>query len=257
MTIDFFSFREFKEHYPNTRRTNFLIYNGIIMAILEYQQKCRIVLDPKCCLKETTVWKLIKEKGKSVQKTLTKSDVQPTAVLKWNDSFADLNWFEIFRKCYKCQDMQLRWFQMRVLHRILNTRKYLHECKIVDDPVCNFCQTEVQTIQHLLWSCSIVQKFWTELSLLISSNCQHCVHLTFSEVLVIFVNKEGLETDFGLNYILLLAKFYIYKAYLKDVIPNIQGFIGVLKQKLADLKYMHTVEDTLHCSMNNGYYINP
>ena len=50
----------------------------------------------------------------------------PTAVLKWNISFPDLNWKLIFAKCFKISnDTKLQRFQIRMLYRILSTNRYL------------------------------------------------------------------------------------------------------------------------------------
>ena len=242
----FFTFVEFRDLYPNINNTNFLVYNGIIRAIIRYKQKLGIEFNTKNRIIETKVWKSIKEGGKIIQAILQKSNVQPSAVTKWNNVFENLNWFKIFKQYSKFHDIKLKWFQLRILHRLLPTRKYLYNCKIIDDPMCNICQVETQTIQHLFWDCEIVKKFWNDFNQLLTSKCQHCNALSLSDSLILFGYKEGTETDYGLNYILLLAKFYIYTISMTNARPTIQGFLCVLKQRCSDLKYMHSLDGTLN-----------
>ena len=120
----------------------------------------------------------------------------PTASLKWNLHFPNLNWKTIFSKCYKTsRDTQLQWFQARLLHRILPTEKYLHMCKIKDSPSCKFCRDSVETITHLFWECEVVKKFWDELLILLHERCQHCSRLYFCIELIIFGGTNNITTD--------------------------------------------------------------
>ena len=240
----FCTFQQFKDRYPSITRTNFLVYNGVINAIVGFQQKCGIELNPKYNSVPNTAWKAITEGGKNVKMRLLKSDVLPSAVLKWNTVFTNLNWFNIFKLCCKIQDMKLKWFQTRILHRILPTRKYLYDCKIVDDPVCTFCSQDIQTLQHLLWSCDIVQTFWDDIVVKLNRTCPHWFDMSFSEELVLFGCKQGVETDEGLLHIILMAKFYLYRAFMSNTVPTVQGFLVLLKRNIEDLRFVHFLNNT-------------
>ena len=103
---------------------------------------------------------MIREGNSKVRDFLHVDDKQPTATLKWDSYFPALNWNKIFKKCHKITiDTQLRWFQLRILHRILPTRRYLHICKIIDSPICLLCKNHDETLCHLFWECTIVQIF--------------------------------------------------------------------------------------------------
>ena len=141
--------------------------------------------------------------------------------------------------------MKLRWFQTRIVHRILPTRKYLYDCKIVDDPVCTFCEEDIQSLQHLLWNCEVVQTFQKDLVNKSDRNCPHKSDMSFSEELVLFGCKQGVETDDGLRHILLLAKFYLYRSYMSRLMPYLQVFLSVLKRSVEDLRFVHFLNDSL------------
>ena len=80
----FCTFEEFRNIYPAIRRTNFLLYNGVIKTILEFQGKINIQAQQKIKVLEVKPWKVINEGGKSIQKILLHTKAQPAAVLKWN-----------------------------------------------------------------------------------------------------------------------------------------------------------------------------
>jgi len=56
----------------------------------------------------------------------------------------------------------LRAFQYKLLNRAIATNKYSEICKIKESNLCNFCQIEIEKIEHLFWECPIVQTFWQD-----------------------------------------------------------------------------------------------
>ena len=156
-------FETFKAKYVNTPRTNFLVFNGIALSVKQFLTKYRNNTNQflNCSF---LVWDMIKEGNSKLRDFLHKDDKQPTAVLKWNSYLPALNWSKIFKTCHNTTiDTQLRWFQLRILHRILPTRRYLHICNITDSPICLFCRNHEETLCHLFWECQFVQKFWKDL----------------------------------------------------------------------------------------------
>ena len=49
------------------------------------------------------------------------------------------------------KDTKLRWFQFRIIHRILGTNSLLCKMGIKTDNKCSFCNREKETIKHLFW----------------------------------------------------------------------------------------------------------
>lgn len=50
------------------------------------------------------------------------------------------------------KDIQLRWFQCRILHLVLATNSLLFEIKIINTELCSFCSTHIEfflTLTHL------------------------------------------------------------------------------------------------------------
>ena len=195
-------------------------------------------MDSEYKITENKAVQCIKNGNKSVRVQLADSKVEATAVKKWNEMYIKLNWNQIFSKCHRTTvDTKLRWFQLRLLHRILSTNRYLYLCKIKDSSSCTFCRNEEETIIHLLWSCPVVQSFWKKLQNLLQNKCFNCNHLILSEYLVIFSSQDNVTTDKVIDFIILLAKFFIYKCRFKEVEPEIQAFLAFLKIRYADEDY--------------------
>ena len=156
-----------------------------------------------------------------------------------------LKWKNIYNLCIKTtSDVQLRWFQLRILHRILSTEKYLYTCRIVESPLCTFCRLENETIDHLFYKCDRVKHFWDALTRLIQNNCPHAYNFRFDEKLVLFGMSEGLVTDQGLDQIIMWAKYVIYKSKFQKTLPTVHIFVQFFKLKWNTEKFISVLENT-------------
>ena len=58
----------------------------------------------------------------------------PTSIKKWNTVLQldnDFDWKKLLKTSIFCTDeIRLRWFNIRILHRIIATNKYLFQCII-------------------------------------------------------------------------------------------------------------------------------
>ena len=149
------------------------------------------------------------------------------------------------------KDVQLRWFQFRLLHRIIPTQKYLYITKIVGDPVCNFCQEEEQDICHLFFECVVTLEFWRKFEQLLKQKCIHCQNVKFDKELIIFGNKKNFISDTVFNWLILFAKFFVYKCKLGDNYPTLERFLIMLKHRYKLEKFLaSTQENSLKFDQN-------
>lgn len=227
----YLSYGNFCLKYPNVN-IHFLNYRSIIDAIKEYQNKVHVDLSVHYKKRDSKPWNVVCKGNKTVYCTLTNSNTIPAGVRKWNNLFQNLNWKSIFDKCFATtSDNQLRWFQYRILHRLLPTARYLFLRNIVDSPTCSFCENEEETIQHLLWHCDTVATFWNDLQQLIANTCTHLVNFSLHEDLVIFGVRDNFFTNPVLDFIILMGKFFIYKCKFTNNTPTIPGFQAYLKNR--------------------------
>ena len=227
------TYNDFKLKYANTNTTARL-YAGIINAIGKFLDN---VKNGNCNVKNvltSEVWACIGSGNKFVKELLLKDNEIPTALHKWNSEFNNLNWKSIFIHSMKISsDPQLKWFQARIIHRILPTKKYLHLCKLTHSPLCVFCDSHVETLNHLFWDCNFVQSFWKDLIKTLKEKCTHCVRLNLSKELILFGKIENVYTDKAIDSILLYAKYFVYKCKLQERIPLIDQCISELKHRIT------------------------
>jgi len=51
-------------------------------------------------------------------------------------------------------------FQYKIIHNVLPTRATLYRDGISENPICNLCNAEEQTLHHLLINCTLTVDFW-------------------------------------------------------------------------------------------------
>ena len=49
---------------------------------------------------------------------------------------------------------------LQILNRIVFTNEKLFRFGMADSPTCAFCQTEAESLEHILFSCKVSSKFW-------------------------------------------------------------------------------------------------
>ena len=134
-------------------------------------------------------------------------------------------------------DINLRWFNYRIAHRILATNDYLFKIKIRNSNLCSFCGNEVETLKHLFISCELVDNIWTLLEQWIYEKCGFL--LNYSKLELLF-GKIGNRFS-APNTIVLLVKHYIYRQRLKGELLLFES----IKRKIYDYYIMERYIDTI------------
>ena len=116
-------------------------------------------------------------------------NIQISAKQRWErDLSVTINeqaWNSIFRLTNNfVHDNHLKWFQYRILHRILGIKKLLHEMQITGDNLCGLCNEYPETILHLFTECNKSKKIWETIKKWVFDTINK--HLTFSPFTIIF-----------------------------------------------------------------------
>ena len=111
-------------------------------------------------------------------------------------------------------------------------------CKIVDSSLCNFCNKADQDILHMIYDCDVVKKFWEEFQNEFIDRLPHAFNLKIDKELVLFGRKENTATDSVLDFVVLYAKFFLYKCKLQDINPTFVNFLFSLKKRFQMEKYL-------------------
>ena len=155
-----------------------------------------------------------------------KENLQKTCEVEWNTEIGEARKWKVSSYLGTCtKNIQLRWFQFRVCHRLLPTRKMLQIYGIINDNRCGFCRTEVETTLHLTVKCYKVRLFWDEVwRTFFRCNAQYRV-LELTPAKIMFGDYS--ENN-GLNLLLLLAKCFLSIVRAKGSHPCV-CFLRTLK----------------------------
>ena len=132
----------------------------------------------------------------------------------------------------------MRWFQVRLLHRILSTNTFLHKINIKDNNRSSFCNNSPETLTHLFWHCEIVHKFWGDLSGWLQSGCPHIHTLQLTCKSVLFGEIDKMKADETLNFFILVSKTFIYNCRTNKQNLCLQGFKSWMKSLYNTEKYI-------------------
>ena len=249
----FLTYFEFTQKY-NTR-VNFLVYNSVKSAVKRYvshknlpnsKNNKTIIYQPALNFIMNTV------KGASpLYHLMLEPDIQNRGYKKWHTQTQITldqwqNSFKILKN--STTDTKLRWLQLKILHNILTTNRSVSKFKPEQNPLCQFCKSHSETIHHLLWACTKVKSFWNELSSMINSRCTHKHNFRIDENLAIFGQSIQIKTDNTCEFIILLAKFYIYRCKVQDKVLNNKLFIQELYNRYCIEKEIHKNSMTFRIS---------
>ena len=92
-----------------------------------------------------------------------KKQTTPTAKVKLAAKYSnmDIDWKSVYSLSFHTTlESKLEEFQFKILNRIVFTNEKLFRFGMADSPSCAFCQTEVESVEHLLFSCRVSSSFW-------------------------------------------------------------------------------------------------
>ena len=85
---------------------------------------------------------------------MMQNDAKPNCCSKWEDKLQrNIPWQSCFHQLSKIYDVNIKWFQMRFIHRIIGTNVMLNEMGVTNNNKCSFCLIAKDTIQHIFWEC--------------------------------------------------------------------------------------------------------
>ena len=92
---------------------------------------------------------------------------------------------------------------------------------------CTFCENNIETQEHLFFSCNVSDRFWKVLYQWLLENNLSLSPLS-DENIQFGVALEDKKTEFLLNSIMILAKHYIHKCKFMSVTPYFQVMLKEL-----------------------------
>ena len=159
----------------------------------------------------------------------------------------DVNWQTVYMLPRYCTiDSHTRIFQYKILNNILFVNNRLFKMNIVNSELCSFCETEPETIIHLLCSCRKVKKLWSS----VQQWCSKCFSLPdLSPKTAVLGFLEMLEHISTKTSFYSFFKKFVYEKRVQPsqialaTFPNYLNYIYKIEYKIALKNF--TVENHL------------
>ena len=158
-------------------------------------------------------------------------------------------WTKINKSIHFIEDPLLKWFQYRINHLILTTNKFAYKIGIYPSPSCTFCETEDESILHLLLECEAIQEFISHVTAWLADN-DFFLNFDMKKYLIGPYPKE-LSAE---HIVYLEIKRFIYRCKCSNSFPSVLHFKSSLKKTYSIRKYIATKQNRLekfHDTWNN------
>ena len=127
-------------------------------------------------------------------------------------------------------------FQFRFLHQTLATNVSLVKMGYKDDIRCSFCHEEAENFTHLFWFCSKIELFWKHLIAFLKDRKLLPNDYLLNSLVVLGLMPDTSKNKAAINFVLLLARFYIWLCRSKGNIPTIENFKPFLKKHNKEIE---------------------
>ena len=118
---------------------------------------------------------------------------------------------------------KLQTFIFKFFHRIIPTEEFLFRIGKSNTDICRLCEENIETLVHYMCTCPIVVQFWQELGSWIENRMG--TRIPMDMYVLMFGDKEKSAED----YVLLIAKYYLYLCKHKSRFPLMEEFLVVLR----------------------------
>ena len=103
---------------------------------------------------------------------------------------------------------------------------------------------DVEEIRHLFWECAHIQHFWSNIANYIES-VNFSIELNYKTISLGLENKKNHTNILAKNFIILSAKYFIFKKKCLNELPIANNFISYLKKQIEIEKLIAFNKDKL------------
>ena len=228
-------------------KTNFLEYSRIVFKIKKFLEWRDIALFCETLPRNSTINILVNLNAKGCSRLYSKikdsnDQVLDNIATKWhNKTNIELESYSLghsFAKHHRFyNDTYLKYIQFRTLHYRFYTNDKLFVMGIKDSNVCGMCQTEEDSIEHMLLFCEAFRHLWTEMQDWIIELGMVDYHLSNNRTI-----EGDLENALSVNSIILLTKKVIYNAMKKERKPHLLNVKHEVKSFCYQEKYRQYIK---------------
>ena len=145
-------------------------------------------------------------------------------IAKYLQNSDTILWSNVYRRANKVPlDTKTKEFQYKFLHDLLANNYWLHKWKIKQSNICHLCDNEVDTIEHMFWSCEATQRFWVDVSTFCNTNLYE---MTIDKTSVLLGTDEPVLCN-----IIFMAKIYLYNKIIHEERMVFQQFLMYMNMR--------------------------
>lgn len=133
-------------------------------------------------------------------------------------------------------DSHMRSFQFKLVNRTLITNRHLKLYNIKEQDYCEFCKVQTETYEHLFFECKYVKPLWSKLENWLEPNMSFIQKLNVENIIFGF-RYDSTENNL-LNFIVLIAKRYIYNCRCKEMKPVFETILLEIKKCYRTEQYL-------------------
>ena len=237
----FLSYFDFQHRFGI--QTNFLQYYGLCNAIRSgFKKSTHVHVIPKAVepIIPEALNLIVKTKSgcSHIYRSFLKFKAKECKSLsKWKKflDIQDEQWGSYCLIPFQSIDTNMRWFQIKILNRILYMRDALFKFGVVTDKKCTFCNISEETIIHVFCYCPYSNIIWSKFEYWVLHNTGEKVILTNQNKLFGFCGFN----NSALNCILMVIRQEIFKAKLQNQLPSFDRIISAVKCYYEMEKYIY------------------
>ena len=199
---------------------------------MKHSKIIRPVMPMNMCIINTS-----KKGAKSYYRILEQNKYNDHKIkVKWNQDFGinidKKTWNVTFKIAFNTiSNNILTWFQVKILYRILGTRKYLTKLGIYNEDICKRCKIEEENLMHMFVGCAEVAKFWQVIENYVADNSG--IKIKFTDFTIMFGYHLTDSNKIPINALILVVKKYIYDSSISNTTGNLN--LLVLKHRLQEM----------------------
>ena len=126
---------------------------------------------------------------------------------------------------------------------MLPTQSSLFRAGIKDSGICPLCNSESQSLSHVLITCHTSSSFWNQFKHWWQKSFQKQINLP--ESVILYGSHKKSNTWLVLNYKLIIAKYHIFITSVGNGNLDFEGFLSHLKSKLTILRTIASTNNNL------------
>jgi len=231
-------------------RTNFLEYGGLVRAIKRsfsdiMDNPGANLLRPYRPFHYRMLLKDLKGSRRIYDILVSSKVITRKYVVKWELKLGKVythhTWSIIFNSPFiSTTCTKYRWFQFRLIHRILGTNSFLLKIGKTNSGMCSFCYNAEETLIHLFCDCNISLNFWIDFQKWLKERVK--VDITLDNDTLLFGTLKGNKI---LDLILILCRYHIYKMKMCTKVPSLKVFQIEVKNYYLLEKYIYTCNNDI------------